>query len=267
VQPKLMLADGTVCGFEALARWHHKSFGPISPLKLSQIADATDKSLALGMAVLNRALETASMLATTAHRKRMSVNVSPAFAEHPNFPAEVLAAIAKNGLTPHDLELELTETAVMADIGAIHGNLTRLQQLGVVVAIDDFGAGYSNIGRLLQFSVSVIKVDKSVIDDVVEDSRSRAVMANIVDLSRSLGTELIVEGLESQEQADILYGLGVERAQGSLFAQPMHPQMLISWLKQWKSRPLATKVFAENAGHEHHGSDISRPLSQVRKIR
>lgn len=232
VQPKTSLPDGDICGFEALVRWCHPTLGPINPELLCQIADEIGLSSRLGLMVADRAFELTAALKRGGFGARMSINISPAFGGHPTFVRDVNAILDRHDLTPHDIELEVTEESLMSDIGPIRDNMREFKRLGAHIAIDDFGKGHSNISRLLHLSVSDIKIDKSMTDGIVLDYRARAIISSVVDLASTLGMEAIVEGVETQEQADILTQLGVKQIQGYLISPPLHPLKLVAWLEQ-----------------------------------
>lgn len=232
VQPKFRLADRSVHGFEALARWQHPELGWVSPEKFCGIADASGYSSALGLRIADLALQVTATARAKGFGGRMSINVSPAFGSHPTFVADMQALLAKHGLKASDIEFEVTEEAMMSEASAVRDNMTAMRKLGAAVAIDDFGKGHSNISRLTKLSVSVIKVDKTVIGEGVEERSRRAIIKSLVQLARELEVELIVEGVETEEQARSLVDLGVLTAQGYLFARPMPPLKLISWLAE-----------------------------------
>lgn len=236
VQPQIRLATGEVSGFEALVRWTHRSFGPISPEILARVADSNGMSSRLGLYIAERAFAVARTLKASGFRDRMSINISPAFGSHPTFVGDIEALLDKHGLSARDIELEVTEEALLSDIGPIRDNLNRLQRLGASVAIDDFGKGYSNITRLMKLAVSVIKIDRSAIETIAEDHRSRSIVHSIVDLAKALDVGVIAEGIETQGQADALRELGVDNIQGYLIARPMTPSTALLWMREWIER-------------------------------
>ena len=232
-QPKVGLTTGRVAGFEALARWHHPLHGWINPEKFCRVADSTGLSLALGRAVTDKACALTSTLKTSGFAGRISINVSPAFGIHPDFVASMRAIVADHGLLLTDIEIEVTEEALFSEIGTLRANLAELQKHGATVAIDDFGKGYSSLSRLTQVAPNVIKVDKSAIDSIAEDPATRAVLRSIVGLAEALRLDIVVEGIEKPEQADIMSKLGVEIIQGYLISRPLPPLKAIAWFGEW----------------------------------
>ncbi len=237
-QPKFALADRSVVGYEALVRWNHPTLGFVSPELFCKIADSIGLSAALGLKVADLAFELAANLKRAQFGGRMSINVSPAFGSHPTFVGDLLRVLARHGLAPNEVELEVTEEAMMSESDMAHANLTELRRLGMHIAIDDFGKGHSNISRLSRFAASVIKVDKSLMDQTSSDKSASAIIGALAQLCAKLGLELIVEGVETEEQAKLLESLNVRKAQGYLFARPMAPLALIAWLEARSSRLL-----------------------------
>jgi diguanylate cyclase (GGDEF)-like protein len=232
-QPKILLADESICGFETLVRWNHPKLGWVSPEKFCTLADSIGLSSSLGLAVADMAFGLASTLKFEFGRdRRMSINVSPAFGSHPDFVPNIKSLLAKHHLSPSDVEFEVTEEALASELGPILDNMSQLRALGCAIAIDDFGKGHSNIGRLTSLPVTVLKLDKSLVQGAADALPSRGIMRGLVQLARELNVELLVEGVETEAQAQLLRELGVTRVQGYFYARPMSPLKLLSWLRQ-----------------------------------
>lgn len=231
-QPKVRTVDRSFIGFEALARWNHPSLGFVPPEKFCKVADTIGLSSELGLRVADLAFELGSKIKRAGHAGRTSINVSPAFGSHPAFVKNILQLLEKHDLTPSDIEFEVTEEYMLFEFGELRANMHDIHALGAHVSIDDFGKGHSNISRLSRLAVSVIKADKSLIDNAGSDRASRAILRGLVQLSDELGISLLVEGVETEEQARLLLDIGVKFAQGYLFSRPQPPQMLMSWLAE-----------------------------------
>ncbi|EBW2353228.1 bifunctional diguanylate cyclase/phosphodiesterase [Salmonella enterica subsp. enterica] len=248
VQPKVRLDDRSVHGFEALARWQHPELGWVSPELFCGIADAAGLSSPLGLKVTGLALEATVAARAQGHGGRMSINVSPAFGSHPTFVADMQNLLAEHGLAASDIEFEVTEDAMLSATGAVRDNILAMRELGASVAIDDFGKGHSNMARLSGLPVSVLKVDKSVIGEGVEERATRAIIKGLVQVAAELDIELLVEGVETEDQARTMQELGVDTAQGYLFARPMSPLRLLTWLADHagprSGAPVASRVVA-----------------------
>lgn len=158
----------------------------------------------------------------------MRVNLSPRQLEDPDLVDLVGSALARYGLDPHNLCLEITETALMTDAEASLAVLQRLDALGVALAIDDFGTGYSSLSYLKRFPVDILKIDRSFVDGLPVDDEDAAIVSTVVSLALSLGMTVTAEGVETPEQADTLVGLGCGRGQGWLYSRAVPPGVLES---------------------------------------
>jgi EAL domain-containing protein (putative c-di-GMP-specific phosphodiesterase class I) len=161
----------------------------------------------------------------------VAVNVSPRQLSSPDFADTVRDALRTTGLEPHRLCLEVTETALLADVEAARVMLARLRELGVLLAVDDFGVGHASLRHLRQLlPVDVLKIDKSFVDGLVDDREDAAIVSAVVRLAEGLGLDCVAEGVEDAEQAEVLAGLGCASAQGYHFARPMAPGALAELL-------------------------------------
>ncbi len=221
-QPIVDMASREIAGVEALARWRHPQYGVIGPEKFIRLADATGVIFEIGRWVLAaackqlRAWDRQGIAGLT-----LAVNVSAAQFAKPGFDHDVGAALAESGLAPERLELEITETVVMQDAEVTIATLRRLKSMGVRISIDDFGTGYSSLSYLKRFPIDVLKIDRSFLSRVTEDSDNQAIVRTIVALARTLKLEAVAEGVETIEQFDFLRTLGCDRAQGYLLGRPL----------------------------------------------
>jgi diguanylate cyclase (GGDEF)-like protein/PAS domain S-box-containing protein len=227
-QPKVGLADGHVFGTEALLRWQHPALGPISPARFIPIAEQSGLIVPIGEWVLQQACrQAAEWRAGGREDLVMAVNLSPRQLSSPDLPKLVAAALSDNGLPPSALCLEITESAIMEEPEAAQRVLQGLKALGVRLAIDDFGVGYSSLSHLKYLlPVDIIKIDKSFIDGLPDAGDSRAIVAAIIQLAQALGVVAVAEGVETEGQAEILRELGCHLAQGYLFSRPLPPDYL-----------------------------------------
>ncbi|MFE1288435.1 aminotransferase class I/II-fold pyridoxal phosphate-dependent enzyme [Streptomyces sp. NPDC058751] len=223
-QPVVDIAAGEVVGFEALARWPHPQHEPVPPDQFIALAEETGHITPLGAWVLTHATTDIAGLQRTADGADppyVSVNVSARQFRDSGFLGEVRKALETPGLAPGSLQLELTETVLMRRDAQIQAVLYSLKDLGVHIAVDDFGSGYSSLRYLRDFPVDVLKIDKTFIDDIALDTRQVALVEGIVGLADTLGIQVIAEGIEDQVQRDLLAGMGCRFGQGFLFARPM----------------------------------------------
>ena len=217
-QPIMGLARGTVAGFEALVRWEHPTRGEISPDRFIPSAEQNGLIIPIGRFVLREACRQAL---TWPDDLFVSVNLSTRQLQDPALVADVRAVLEETGFEPHRLELEITETAAMDDEQLAAERLSELKALGVRLAIDDFGVGYSSLGYLRRFDVDVLKLDRSFIQGITISGRELAFATSIVELSKLLGVQTVAEGVESAEQVRKLREIGCDLAQGFYFARPL----------------------------------------------
>ncbi|OYW38510.1 MAG: hypothetical protein B7Z45_04985, partial [Azorhizobium sp. 12-66-6] len=215
-QPVIALGTGQVQGFEALLRWRHPIEGWISP---DFIAAAEETGLIRDLG--RRVLADACRAASAWPGKTIAVNASAKELADPTYSAWVVALLEAAGVAPQQLELEVTETAVIDQDGACWENLKTLRALGIKVAIDDFGTGFSSYSRLQQLPVDRIKLDKSFIDDVETSETARAIVQAIIHMAHAAGLTTTAEGVEHEGQHLWLAAVGCACAQGFFYAPPL----------------------------------------------
>jgi EAL domain-containing protein (putative c-di-GMP-specific phosphodiesterase class I) len=229
-QPQVRLPDGHVTGAEALIRWRHPHLGTISPGEFIPMAERLGLVDQIGAWVVREAC--AEAMRWPRDDVEVAVNVSPRQLVSEGFAEVVRDALADSGLAPNRLCLEITETALLADVAGTRAMLARLRELGVMLAVDDFGVGHASLRHLRQLlPVDILKIDKSFVDGVVEDSEDTAIVSAVVRLADGLGLECVAEGVEDAAQAQVLTGLGCTTAQGYHFARPMSPEALRELLR------------------------------------
>ncbi len=225
-QPQFQLSSRDVYGVEALLRWNHPELGRIPPARFIPIAEETGLIIPLGSWVLRTACEQNRTWQDAGYSPfRIAVNVSALQVVHPGFVDEVAAVLQETGLDPRWLELEITESVLMRDMSVVARLLQEIRRLGVSVAIDDFGNGYSSMSYLQRLPVDCLKVDQSFIREIEQlselSTRSRTLLRTFVSLAASLGVRLLAEGVESDEQFKFLNEIGCEMGQGFLLGVPM----------------------------------------------
>ncbi|MDP9457558.1 MAG: EAL domain-containing protein [Actinomycetota bacterium] len=223
-QPEVELSTGRIVGFEALVRWEHPEQGLVSPARFIPVAEETGLIVPIGRWVLEEACRRAKEWQE--HRPNgppplMSVNLSARQFEHPDLACDVARALGESGLDPGRLVLEITESVLMEDAPSTIATLEELKSLGVGLAVDDFGTGYSSLSYLRRFPVDYLKIDRSFVDGIEEDSGGAVLVSGIVDLGHALGLSVVAEGVETEGQLGLLRGMGCELAQGYHFARPM----------------------------------------------
>jgi EAL domain-containing protein (putative c-di-GMP-specific phosphodiesterase class I) len=220
-QPIVHLHDGRPCGFEALVRWTDQG-QPVAPAEFIPLAEETGLVVQLGEWVLKTAVRRATHLSARAGRPlAMSVNVSRRQLQTGDLAKTVSDLLEETGFPPALLKLEITESAIMEDPDAARRVMGRLRAIGVQLQIDDFGTGYSSLGALSHFPITGIKLDRSFIQEMHDDSRPQAIIRALLRLASDLRLDCVAEGLETIEQIRTLRELGCPFAQGYYFARPM----------------------------------------------
>lgn len=216
-QPQVNAASHVVCGVEALLRWRHPQLGVVSPLDFIGLAEDTRLIIPIGRWVLEQACRDAMMWPASV---RVAINVSAVQFRHGSLLRDVLGALQLSGLPASRLELEITESVILADAQQALSTLREVHSLGVQVALDDFGTGYSSVSYLRDFPFDRIKIDRSFVRDVDTSSVTQAIIRAVVELSHSLGMSTTVEGIETPQQLQIVQQLGCTEVQGYLVGRP-----------------------------------------------
>ncbi|AWZ01914.1 putative signaling protein [Rhodobiaceae bacterium] len=242
-QLKVDTETGGIVGAEALIRWRHPERGMIPPdvfipvaEKNGNICKLTDWVLAEACAEIRRMMDMGLPPVSVA------VNVSALDLRRPDFTDQVAATLVRAGVSPKYLEIEVTESTVMHDVDQVIGTLRRLRALGVSISIDDFGTGYSSLAYLKQFPVQTLKIDRSFVSDMTDDLNSHAIPQLIVDLARNLGVSVIAEGVETEEQRELLLSMGCGQAQGYLFSPPVPSAAFVEMLEEKVCFPRENKL-------------------------
>ncbi|HEV3182397.1 MAG TPA: EAL domain-containing protein [Steroidobacteraceae bacterium] len=221
-QPQFDVRTGTISGVEALLRWTNAELGAVSPVEFIPVAEETGLILAIGKWALRAACQQAQVWRDEGLPvQRMAVNVSGRQFALAEYPQEVAAALKETGLDPAVLELEITESVVMADEAWAEKAIKELKALGISLAIDDFGTGYSSFGRLRHFAVDRLKIDRSFVTSITEHSDDRAIAAAIIAMSRSMHINVTAEGVENYPQLAFLQEQECQDAQGFLLSRPL----------------------------------------------
>jgi diguanylate cyclase (GGDEF)-like protein len=221
-QPQFDVRTGVISGMEALLRWRSDCLGAVPSSEFVPIAEETNLILEIGDWILRNACRQAKIW----HDEglvvgRMAVNVSARQFALPDFPARVASILTETGLEPGQLELEISESVIMADDSWSEKALSQLKSLGITLAIDDFGTGYSSFGRLRNFSVDRLKIDRSFVTRIHDCGNDRAIAAAIIAMSRSLRINVTAEGVESLPQLLFLQQLECHEAQGFLLGKAL----------------------------------------------
>jgi EAL domain-containing protein (putative c-di-GMP-specific phosphodiesterase class I) len=218
-QPLARLADGHIVGFEALARWQHPELGVLGPDRFITLAEKSGLIVPLGARLLRDACRTAAGWGADA--PYVSVNVAVRQIRHGALVETVTAILDDTGLPPHRLQLEITETDSVDHDHRNHSSLQKLAGLGVRLAIDDFGSGYSNLSYLQAMPLDQLKIDARFLAGQPADDDGRSLLPTLVDLAHTLGMTALTEGVETPEQAAYLTAIGCDLGQGWYFGRPL----------------------------------------------
>lgn len=217
-QVQTSVADGQICGYEALLRWQHPRYGSVPPADFIPLAEENGLILPIGEWVMRRACTEA---ASWNPPYKVAVNLSALQFVHADLPQVVMSILVETGLSPHRLELELTETAIFADRDRALHILRQLKGFGISIALDDFGTGYSSLDTLRAFPFDRIKIDRSFFDAAMITPQTMAVIRAVLALGRSFGIPVLAEGIETYDQLSMLNQEGCEEAQGFLLGRPV----------------------------------------------
>lgn len=221
-QPRVNTITNKICGMEALIRWEHPIMGKIPPLEFIPIAEETGLIIPIGEWVLRTACkQNKEWQEQGLGFYRVSVNVSAKQLLQEEFVESVKGILKETGLAAEWLELEITESMIMQNEGRTTQVLQELKNIGVKIAIDDFGTGYSSLSYLRNFSVDILKIDKSFINDITYDQQESVIPKAIISLGQNLGLEVVAEGVENPLQLTFLRALNCQEAQGYLFSEPL----------------------------------------------
>ena len=232
-QPKIDLTTGDISGVEALLRWNHPDRGLIQPLKFVPIAEESGLIVPIGQWVLLEACRQArAWMDAGLPPVRIAVNVSALQFAAKDFLSSVRAVLISTGIDPHDLELELTETVLMQDADSAVQTLRALKAIGVQLAVDDFGVGYSSFSYLRKFPLDALKVDRSFINDISSNPDNATILSALIGIGKSLKHRVVAEGVETEEQLHFLQKEGCSEGQGYFFCRPVIAEKFAEFLER-----------------------------------
>ncbi|WP_219837556.1 bifunctional diguanylate cyclase/phosphodiesterase [Paenibacillus sp. R14(2021)] len=232
-QPQTNIGSGRTIGAEALVRWNSKVYGMVSPADFIPLAEQTGLILRLGQWVMEEACREAKRWERGGWPSMVvSVNVSVKQFMQPDFVAEVRRILEETGLEARKLYLEITESVVIDKLEVTLKMLDELVAMGVEIAIDDFGTGYSSLSILRQLPISIIKIDRSFIGEMVEAESVRTVVSTMISMTHSLGKTVVAEGIETEEQLAWLKAMGCDKGQGYYIDKPLSAEMMRNRLKK-----------------------------------
>jgi EAL domain-containing protein (putative c-di-GMP-specific phosphodiesterase class I) len=251
-QPKIRVSDRQVTGVEALVRWDHPEHGLLPPDQFVPIVELGDSIIALTDWVINRALTDFKAWQDEGLKFNIAVNVSILNIQDRKFLNKLNELILRHRVDPMYLQLELTESVIMADTTRTQETIETLDAMGISVSIDDFGTGYSSLAYLKKLPVADLKIDKSFVMDMEKDDNDAVIVRSTIDLAHNLGMKVTAEGVESAETLNLLDILDCDNAQGYHICRPIPMEQILPWVKRWQEA---------NTGHlDIHVTDDSKAV-------
>lgn len=229
-QPIISLQNGSLLGFEALARWIDPELGPVSPVKFISLAEERGMIAPLTESLLRQA---ASAAVLWPEELFLSFNLSSVQLVDPNTAATILSIIKGIGLDPTRIEMEVTETAMMSDPETATMVLADLNKAGVRISMDDFGTGQSSLGRLRELNLDKVKIDRAFIKPIGEDKAAEHIVRAVLELCAGLDLTVVAEGIETLPQAELLKRIGCHAGQGFLFGRPQNERRTLAYIREY----------------------------------
>ena len=230
-QPKIDMKTGRICGVEALARWQLDSGRLVSPAVFIGLAEEIGLIDKIGQQIMHRSCDTVAAWAREGHELNLAVNVSPRQFEAEGLADMILDGLARSGLSPRRLELEITESLAIEQPDRVRTVLTPLRRMGIGLAVDDFGTGHSNLAILTQFEFDVFKIDRQFVSGLPNDSQAAAIIDLMFGMARSLDMKIVGEGIETKAQARFMADKGCDIGQGYLYSPPVSEPALLKMLQ------------------------------------
>jgi diguanylate cyclase (GGDEF)-like protein len=257
-QPEFDLLSGRLVRFEALARWTHPTLGTIAPGKFIPVAEESGLIVPMGAYILEQAcIEATKWQALASYPIQVAVNVSSIQFGHLTFFDEVAGILKRTGLRPELLQLELTESVMIAGISSTAKRMEQLKSLGITLAIDDFGTGYSCLSYLPSLPFDALKVDRSFVKTCHSSPEGRVLVQSLITLAQNIGLRVIVEGVETAEQLAVIRNLGANEVQGYLLGRPnSNPISTILSLCNWEEQAAGEPIRHPEEGLPFRAEEI-----------
>lgn len=236
-QPQVEIQTRKIVGVEALLRWHHPARGLLLPAEFIPLAERNGAILQLGESVLRAVCTQARRWCDLGLSDfRVAVNVSPQQLRQNHFPETVAKLLQENGLRTSKLEIEITESLFMQDGEVGIHTLTKLREMGVRISVDDFGTGYSSLSYLKRLPIDSVKLDAAFVKDATTDTDDAALVMAIITLAHNLRLRVVAEGIETEEQLNLLRRLRCDEGQGYFFGRPVGEEVITAWAEKGNKR-------------------------------
>lgn len=242
-QPKISLHTGKTEGVEALLRWNHPEKGNVPPSTIVALAERTTLMASLTQWVIRRALQQLQIWRAQGIKIPVSLNITVSDFSRAGFARQLADMVTFSGLTTDDVRIECLETDKVLESPVALLELDNLKSLGFKILLDDFGAGYSNISYLRRIPVDIIKLDRSLINQITTDAGSQIIARNIITMLKELDYEVLAEGVEDKETATILRQFGCDEAQGYYFARPMTAEQIVEWVDRGSAVEMVSGLY------------------------
>lgn len=236
-----------VTSAEALIRWHHPERGVVMPGEFIPIAEKANLINQIGEWVISETVNKIAAFEKEGIAIRFSVNVSPNQLQQIDFVSFVKAALSKAATSPRLFELEITESVAMQNVDLVSDRLARIGEIGVSVTIDDFGVGYSNLASLIRLPFSRLKLDRSLLQNLLQRPDARTLVQTIISMANSLGFHSVAEGVETKEQLELLAAMGCDVVQGFLLSEPVSEDELRALLNEQRNADMVSRTHAHSA--------------------
>jgi len=232
-QPKVNVDKHKSISMEALVRWQHPVWGMISPVQFIKLAEDCGLINSLTRNVLYQAVNQIAKFATNNIDVQIAINLSVNTLYDLEFPDFAMKVVKEAGLKPSSITFEITETRLMDNLASALEVLTRLSIKKFILSIDDFGTGYSSMEQLQRAAFSELKIDRSFVSGASNDSSSMAILESSVQLAKKMNLKIVAEGVETQEDMELMESLGCDEVQGYFIARPMPDDEVEAWVRQW----------------------------------
>jgi diguanylate cyclase (GGDEF)-like protein len=232
-QPKVDLASLRLTGVEALVRWKHPQLGILTPDHFIPLAEQTGLIMPLTLWVFNEALRQTKIWNQENVGLNVAVNLSPWNLQSTRLPEQIGGLVTSSGISPSQLELELTESAIVANPKQAAEILASVKQMGLLITVDDFGTGYSSLAHLHRLPIDAIKIDKSFVMKMASETQDTVIVRSMIHLAHNLNLKVVAEGVENRQTMDILRKMGCDMAQGYYISHPRPPEELPRRLQDW----------------------------------
>lgn len=234
-QPQVNMLEGTIVGMEALIRWQSPEHGVILPNEFMPLVENSELAISVGCFVLHTAVAQLSEWQKLGLNWRMCVNISPRHLEHPNFLDDIKTVLSNYpDVAPSMIELEIVESAALEDIEKVIRIMKTVREIGVHFALDDFGTGHASLTYLRRLPVRTLKIDRSFVRDMIDDSSDLIMVEGICSLAHTFDREVLAEGVDNLQLGTLLIQIGCRLAQGFAISRPMPAKAVVNWAKLWQ---------------------------------